>query len=96
MFELTALHTLGRIRLTLPPSQWIHDALEAAGARIAEVSPAIAAQAGHIQRAALADPLDRLLVATASRLDATLLTSDAAILGYASKTGDVRVQNASV
>lgn len=96
LFELTALHTLGRIRLTRPPDQWIHESLEAAGVRIAELSPAIAINAGKIPRTALADPLDRLLVATASYLEATFLTSDTRILDYASKTGDVRVHNASV
>ena len=96
LFELTALHTLGRIRLTRPPEQWIHESLEAAGVRIAELSPAIAIRAGMISRTALADPLDRLLVATAAHLDATFLTSDQRILDYAAKTRDVRVQNAGV
>ena len=44
----------------------------------------------------LADPLDRLLVATARRLDATFLTSDARILHYAAATRNVRVQDAGV
>jgi len=94
LFELTALHTLGRVRLARPPEQWIRESLEAAGVRIAELSPAIAIDAGHIPRAALADPLDRLLVATARRLDATFVTSDAQILAYAAQTGNVRVHDA--
>jgi PIN domain nuclease of toxin-antitoxin system len=96
LFELTALHTVGRIRLTRPPAQWIHDALEAAGARIAELTTEMAIHAGLIPRTALADPLDRLLVATASQLEATFLTSDARILEYASTTRVVRVHNAAV
>jgi PIN domain nuclease of toxin-antitoxin system len=96
LFELTALHTLGRVRLARPVEQWIDEALEAAGVRIAELSPSIAIDAGCIPRGALADPLDRLLVATARRLDATLLTSDVRILDYAAATGNVRVQDAGV
>jgi len=96
LFELTALHTLGRLRLARPVEQWMQEALEAAGVRIAELSPAIAIDAGQIPRAALADPLDRLLVATARRLDATFLTSDARILEYATSTGNVRVQDAGL
>jgi PIN domain nuclease of toxin-antitoxin system len=96
LFELTALHTLGRIRLARPLEQWIGEALEAAGVRIAELSPAIAIDAGCIPRDALADPLDRLLVATARRLDATFLTSDARILAYAAATGNVQVQDAGL
>ncbi len=96
LFELTALHTLGRLRLARPVEQWMQEALGAAGVRIAELSPAIAIDAGQIPRAALADPLDRLLVATARRLDATFLTSDARILEYATSTGNVRVQDAGL
>jgi PIN domain nuclease of toxin-antitoxin system len=95
LFEVAALHTLGRIRLAQAPDQWMRESLSVAGIRVAELSPAIAIDAGAIPRAALADPLDRLLVATARRLQATLLTSDTRMLDYAKKTGDVRVQNAS-
>jgi PIN domain nuclease of toxin-antitoxin system len=95
LFEVTALHTLGRLRLTRTPEQWIRESLGASGVRIAEVSPAIAIDAGAIPRTALADPLDRLLLATARQLDATFLTSDARILEYASRHSEVRVQNAS-
>jgi PIN domain nuclease of toxin-antitoxin system len=94
LFELTALHTLGRIHLVRPPEQWIRDSLEISGIRIAELSPAIAIAAGSIPRSALADPIDRLLVATARHLEATFLTSDARILEYASESGDVRVHDA--
>jgi PIN domain nuclease of toxin-antitoxin system len=96
LFELTALHTLGRLRLSRPVEQWIDEALDAAGVRIAELSPSIAIDADCIPRKALADPLDRLLVATARRLDATFLTSDARILHYAAATRNVQVQDAGV
>ena len=96
VFEVSALHTAGRLCLARPPEQWIRQALDVAGVRIAALSPAIAVDAGHIPRTALADPLDRLLVATARQIDATLLTSDARILEYASETGNVRVYDASV
>jgi PIN domain nuclease of toxin-antitoxin system len=96
LFELTALHTLGRVRLTRPPEQWIRDSLEAAGIRIAELSPAIAVDAGRIPRDALPDPLDRLLVATARHLEATFLTSDTRILDYGAKSGDLRVHAAGL
>ena len=95
LFELTALYVAGRVRLARPPEQWIRDSLEAPGLRLAELSPAIAVDAGSIPREALADPMDRLLVATARQLDATLMTSDARILDYAAKTGNVRVHNGS-
>jgi PIN domain nuclease of toxin-antitoxin system len=94
LFEITALHVAGRLRLARPVERWIRDTLETTGIRIAELSPAAAIDAGHIPRTALEDPADRLLVATARHLDATLLTSDAHILEYAAKTRNVRVHNA--
>lgn len=96
LFEVTALHTAGRLRLARPPEQWIRQALDVGSVRLAALSPAIAIDAGHIPRTALADPLDRLLVATARQIDATFLTSDARILDYASETRNVRVYDASV
>ncbi|MBA2303763.1 MAG: type II toxin-antitoxin system VapC family toxin [Acidobacteria bacterium] len=95
LFEVTALHTQGRIRLTRPPDQWIREALEAGGVRVAELSPRIAIDAGLIPRTALADPLDRLLIATAHHLEATFLTSDTFLLEYAGKAGHPRVHNAT-
>jgi PIN domain nuclease of toxin-antitoxin system len=95
VFEVAALHAAGRIRLASPLEHWFREALAAAGVRIAELSPAIALDAGAIPSPALADPLDRLLVATARALQATLLTSDTRILVYAATTGNVRAQNAS-
>jgi PIN domain nuclease of toxin-antitoxin system len=94
MFEVTSLYTAGRLRLGLPPVQWIRGALDVPGVRVAELTPAIATDAGSIPRTALPDPLDRLLVATARHLGATFMTSDQRILAYAASTADVRVQDA--
>ena len=95
VFEVTALHTAGRLRLAYPVERWIRQALEVAGVRIAELSPAIAIDAGSIPPSALSDPMDRLLVATARHFDATFMTSDTRILDYASDTGNVRAHDAS-
>ena len=95
VFEIAALHTKGRLRLARPPEQWVHNALEVSRVRLVELSVAIAIDAGCIPHTAVADPMDRLLVATARQLDATFLTRDAAILRYASKTGNVLVHDAA-
>jgi PIN domain nuclease of toxin-antitoxin system len=94
IFELAALHSLGRVRLARSIDQWVRDALDTAGVRLAELTPAISLDAGAIPRSALADPLDRLLVATARYLDAVFLTSDRRILDYAAATGNLHVQDA--
>lgn len=95
LFEVVALCTAGRLRLSQPPERWIQEALDVTGARLAELSAAVAIDAGYIPRTALADPLDRLLVATARQLDATLLTADEAILAYGRETRNVSARNAA-
>ena len=95
VFEIVALHAAGRVLLAQPPERWIETSLERSGLRIAEVNRDVAVDAGLIPRTALPDPLDRLLVATARQLEATLVTADGAILGYAERAGNVRVQDLS-
>jgi PIN domain nuclease of toxin-antitoxin system len=94
LFEVMALHTVGRLQLTRPPDEWIREALASAPVRMAELSPAIAVDAGRIPREVLADPMDRLLVATAQAIEATVLTADARILDYAARTRIIRAQDA--
>lgn len=94
LFEVVALHAAGRIGLTHPAEQWIRDALHAPGTRLADFSAAAAIDAGTIPRTALPDPLDRMLVANARELGATLLTADTRILAYGRETGNVRVHDA--
>lgn len=91
LFEIVALHTAGRLRLTQPPEQWVDASLDLPGVRLAELTRTVAVDAGFIPRTALADPLDRILVATARQLGATLLTADTTILEYGRQTGNVRV-----
>jgi PIN domain nuclease of toxin-antitoxin system len=95
VFEVTALHVAGRLRLAHPVGEWIRASLQIPGVRLAELTAGAAIDAGCIPRAALADPLDRLLVASARQLDVAFLTADAHILDYASRTGDSRVYDAS-
>ena len=95
VFEIVALHAAGRVVLAQPPEQWIETSLERSGLRVAEVNREVAIDAGFIPRTALPDPLDRLLVATARQIDATLLSADAAILSYATRAASVRVHDLS-
>jgi PIN domain nuclease of toxin-antitoxin system len=96
IFEVAALHTLGRLRFALPVEAWIHGALDQMHLRIAPVAPEVSLDAGLIPRGALADPLDRLLVATARYLGSTLVTADDRILEYASDTSAVRTHDARI
>ena len=94
VFEVASLHTHGRLRFSLPPERWVADALSVPGLRIAALTTDVAVDAGQIPSTALADPIDRLLVATARHLDAILMTADRRILEYADNSRHLRVQDA--
>lgn len=93
LFEIVALHTAGRLRLAHPPEQWLDESLDRPGVRLAELTRAVAVDAGLMPRSAIPDPLDRILVATARQLDATFVTADVRILAYAAATGNVRAHD---
>lgn len=93
LFEVVALHVAGRLRLDRPVQQWLDDVFAMSGVRVAEIGRAVAVDAGFVTRDALADPVDRLVAAAARHLGATLLTADEAVLAYARRTGNVRVQD---
>ena len=61
---------------------------------LADVTPEIAVGSARLSRQLLGDPADRILVATARRLDATLVTADPGILAYGSR-GHVNVLDAA-
>ena len=93
LFEITALHTIGRVRLRHSLEAWIADAFADGRLRIAELTRAMAIDAGYISRDVLPDPLDRMLVATARRTEATFLTGDRRILNYAASAPGLQVQD---
>jgi PIN domain nuclease of toxin-antitoxin system len=95
VFEVSALHAAGRLRLSLPLEQWIHGALEPMGIRLAPLSLDAAVDAGTIGREVLPDPLDRLIIATARQMGAAVVTRDSKMLEYAESTGGVRALNAA-
>src|SRR5262249_46117124 len=79
-----------RIKLACDVLEWIHDALDALSGVVASLEPAIAVDAVDLAWEH-ADPSDRIIVATARRLGASLVTADTASLEFAEATGAVRV-----
>jgi PIN domain nuclease of toxin-antitoxin system len=61
---------------------WIERALDEAGLSLYPLSPAVAVASNRLPGAFHSDPADRIIVATARELGATLLTRDEAILAY--------------
>lgn len=91
IFEVTALHTAGRLQFSLPVERWIREAIRRSGVRVIDLETDIAIDAGMIPSSALPDPFDRCLVATAREYGIPLVTCDRLILGYAARTSLVTV-----
>jgi PIN domain nuclease of toxin-antitoxin system len=84
-WEVAIKHALGRLPLPDTPERWMPERIRAIGARpIAVEHDHALAAAGlpQIHR----DPFDRLLVAQAVALDATLITADAALARCPART----------
>ncbi len=80
LWEIAMLESLGRIRLAIPLREWLEAAVAPPLVRRQGISPAIAAEVARLPDTFHRDPADRILVATARILGATLLTRDDRIL----------------
>ena len=76
LWEVAMLHDLGRIRLKIPLREWLDKAVAPPLVRRHGISPAVAADLASLPASFHRDPADRILVATARVLGATLLTRD--------------------
>ena len=81
LWEVATLHSLGRISLAIPLREWLADAVAPPLVRRQAISPAVAAEVAALPDSFHRDPADRILVATARVLGATLLTQDRRIVG---------------
>ncbi|MCY4397563.1 MAG: type II toxin-antitoxin system VapC family toxin [Rhodospirillaceae bacterium] len=80
LWEVATLHSLGRIRLKLPLRDWLEKAVAPPLVRRYGISPPVAAELALLPDSFHRDPADRILVATARVLGATLLTRDRRIV----------------
>ena len=92
-WEIALLVEKGRLHLALELGVWINAVLGAPGIDLMPIEPAIAVDSVRLPGDFHADPADRLIIATARRWRAPLLTSDHAILAYAAE-GHVRALDA--
>lgn len=83
VWEVSMLQAKGRITLSLELEEWVRRGLTAPGVRLADLSPEILIESTRLPGSVHGDPADRMLIATARRTGATLVTRDAAILAYA-------------
>lgn len=79
LWEIANLRAVGRIELSLPLLDWLEMATTPPLVQRVGISPMIAARVAALPATFHRDPADRLIVATAQVLGATLLTCDRAI-----------------
>ncbi len=85
VWELGMLEAKGRIRLHCPCDQWVKEALQMPGLSLAPFTPEIAVDSSRLPGKFHGDPADRMIVATARRMRARLVTRDERLLDYASQ-----------
>ncbi len=76
LWEIATLYSLKRIELRLPLRDWLEKATAPPLVRRFGISPAVAAEVAALPDSFHRDPADRIIVATARVLGATLLTQD--------------------
>lgn len=80
-WEVAMLEAKGRLRLSMDVRQWVERGLSAPGLRLAELSVDVAVDSARLTEVH-GDPADRILIATARRTGATLITRDRRILDH--------------
>jgi PIN domain nuclease of toxin-antitoxin system len=81
-WEIGMLASRGRLQLLIRPERWFANLLQAPGVRVADLSPDSLIASSYLPGKPPNDPIDRILVATARELGATLVTRDRALLRY--------------
>jgi PIN domain nuclease of toxin-antitoxin system len=80
LWEIATLESLGRIELGLPLRGWLERATAPPLVRRLGITPAVAAEVAALPDEFHRDPADRVLVASARVLGATLATADRRIV----------------
>jgi len=94
LWEIATLESKGRLSFDRDCQTWINEMLASPGLHLVPLTPEIAVQSTRLPGTIHGDPADRILIATARVLNATLLTADDKILAYA-KAGYLSVTRAS-
>lgn len=87
VWEVGTLVRKGRLTLAGPVGRWVEKALAVEGVTLTPLTAAMALEAAALPDPFPGDPVDRMLVATARSLGATLVTADRRILEGAEALG---------
>jgi len=89
-WEISMLVEKKRVEFDRPTSAWVNDLLAESAVEIAELTSAIAVDAGSLL-GLHGDPADRMIFATARALGCPLVTKDSRLTDFAEHNGDVVV-----
>ncbi len=81
-WEVGMLTSHGRLQLLIRPERWFANLFEVPGVRLAGLSPDVLVASSYLPGKPPKDPTDRILIATARDLGATLITRDRALIDY--------------
>ncbi|HXT34849.1 MAG TPA: type II toxin-antitoxin system VapC family toxin [Chloroflexota bacterium] len=81
-WEIAMLVAKNKLAFACDVLTWLDEALSQPGITLAPLLPAIAVDSVRLPGAIHGDPADRIIVATARHLRATLVTADAKLLTY--------------
>jgi PIN domain nuclease of toxin-antitoxin system len=90
VWEVAMLEAKGRISFTVSCMDWVQNALSAPGIILLPIHPEIAVESTRLPGEFHGDPADRIIVASARKLDIALVTEDSKIRNYANG-GHVRM-----
>jgi len=82
VWEVAILEAKGRLVLSMNCLEWVQRALSAPGVALAPLTPEIVVDSSRLPGTFHGDPADRMIVATARALGATLITEDERMLAY--------------
>ena len=81
-WEVGMLTSRGRLQLLIRPERWFANLFDVPGVKLADMSPDLLIASSYLPGKPPADPMDRILAATARELGAPLITRDRALLHY--------------
>ncbi len=81
-WEVGMLTARSRLQLLIRPERWFANLFEVPGVQLADLSPNILIASSYLPGKPPNDPTDRILLATARELGATLITRDRALIRY--------------
>lgn len=80
-FELALAHKRGRLELPIGAREWFRLALDASNIELVPLTPSIASRAVGLTEVHR-DPFDRIIIASALEIDATLISVDGSFASY--------------